>query len=286
MPAAEPERDPGDATVRIAVTNMLVGNDWRLLTADELTQQVLDRLNHTHPPVAFRIENATGQETARPWRRYSDPIEAVALRIYAEALCSAYVNRSDEERQARAYYELFDYTFRAARNRAKELTREEQEEITYHVVVDLYIRLVDSSARGIRVPGAFLAVALQQVKNAVRSWRTYLRHLSHPMVETGDGTFEPKINGLPDTNDANMPDEAAERAERRAQIVQLFRACLKRYPRARIQLHVVWLHKMDCLDYPMIADQLDMTVENVRLLYFRGIKRLRDIPGFRALDEE
>ena len=61
---------------------------------------------------------------------------------------------------------------------------------------------------------------------------------------------------------------------------------LKRYPRATAQLQVVWMHHILELDYPAIAARLGMSVENVRMLYHRGCKRLRGDPELRALADD
>jgi len=304
MADGEPEHNPDEAAVLTAVTRMLAHNDWRLLDAADLTQRVLALLNDKPGPQsdAGRTADTVSQEPARswPWReldaagrhRHYNPIEGAALHEYAKALYSAYANRMDEERQRRAYYELFRYVIRAASRWAADLSRDEREEIAYHVLAELYFRLVASheeegEPRGVRVAGAFLAITLQQMKNDVRQWRATTRHWITLTAEDDDSTSgKPTIDNLPNTQEAYETNLYAEQMELRVRIVRLFTGALERYPRARIQLHVVWLHQIERLDYPAIADRLGMTVANVRVLYCRGIRRLRNEPGFRALAEE
>lgn len=302
MADAEPEHNSDELSVHSAVTRMLTHNDWRLLDAAELTQRVLALLNNKPESLAeapSAVDTAPG--TARPWRRRAsqtignrlryDPIEGAAVHEYAKALYTAYTNKIDEEQQRRAYYELFRYVFRAASRWAADLRRDEREEIAYQVLAELYFRLVASQEEGkpggVRVAGAFLAIALQQMKNTVRQWRMTARHWATITTSEGESAAEPPaIDDLVSTNWMYAPEVYAEQSELRVQVVRLFASALQRYPRARIQLHVVWLHQVESLDYPIIADRLGMTVENSRVLYSRGIKRLRNESGFRALAEE
>jgi len=121
----------------------------------------------------------------------------------------------------------------------------------------------------------------------VRQWRATTHHWTILTTDADErATGNLAINNLPHTNRTHDPDLYVERMELRAHVVHLFAGALERYPRARIQLHVVWFHQIESLDYPAIADRLGMTVENVRVLYCRGIKRLRNEPGFRALAED
>jgi len=293
MADGEPEHNPDEAAVLTAVTRMLAHNDWRLLDAADLTQRVLAQLSDKPEPQsdAGPAVDALSQKPARPWRRQHNPIEGAALHQYAKALYAAYANRIDEEPQRRAYHELFRYIFRAASRWAADLSRDEREEIAYHVLAELYFRLVASQdepePRGVRVAGAFLALALQQMKNTVRQWRATTRHwLTLTTDEDESATDHPTIDNLPNTNGAYAPDLYAERTELRIHVARLFAGAIQRHPRARIQLHIVWLHQIESLDYPAIAERLGMSVENLRVLYCRGIKRLRNEPGFRALAEE
>ncbi len=297
MADSEHEVYPDRAVVHTAMAGMCKRNGWRLLDINELARQVQALLIAKQGPQP----EAPGRDTAlpqpeRPWRTrragvQGDSIEGAALHVYSETLYAAYADRTDEERQRQAYDELFRYLFRASYRWAPEFARDEREELAYHVMAELYFRLVASQdamvSPGVRVTSAFLAIALQQMRNAIRQWRTVTRPwVTLTISEDQPTTANLTIDALPDTNGTYDPVLRIEREERQAHIRHLFTQAIERYPRARIQFHVVWLRLIEQLSYTTIAQRLQMTVENVRVLYCRGLKRLRNEPGFCALAEE
>jgi RNA polymerase sigma factor (sigma-70 family) len=256
------------------VEQLLCRNDWGLLDAPALTALALARLYALAGPGDAAGPRGTG--------RAARPIEGAAIYCYAEALYAAFAGHEGEERQRAAYYEMLRYVYRVTYRLAPELGADEREEIVYTVVAELYHR---TASGGVRVAGAFIAIALQQTRNTVRRWRGVARRLL-PALEPSayDEPLEDEVGASPG---ARRSDdglcEGVVRAERLAQIRSAFAQALKSQPRARLQLLVVWLHAVDELDYQAIADQLEMSVANVRVLYSRGRSRLRGNADLQAL---
>lgn len=275
-------------TIYTTVANMLSKNDWQLISAEELARRVaLALVPEAQAPAA--------DTPARPWRRagraaggHASPMEAAALRLYSEQLYLAFSDSRDEERQRRAYFELHRYARRAAARYGPELSSDEREEIAVQALSELYCRHVAGLASaGPEVAGAFIAIVLQHVRNAVRLWRARVG----PWVpleadESGHGGS----NGhgqLPERGIAYNPAIQAELQEQREQIVRAFQRALTRSPRARIQLYAAWLRLMENLSYTTIADILKLTVGHARTMTSRGLSRLKGDPDLRiyAYDE-
>jgi len=124
-----------------------------------------------------------------------------------------------------------------------------------------------------------------QTANALRRRRNATRHLE-PVADANDATL-PEEQGMPMAaagwSDADTPDGYTEQRELRTQVRACFARALERYPRARLQLRVVWLHVIEDQTYEIIAKTLSMRVENVRVLFSRGVARLRSDPEWQAL---
>jgi RNA polymerase sigma factor (sigma-70 family) len=198
------------------------------------------------------------------------------------------VGACGEDQQRRAYDELLSYVYGKAGRLAPELSRDEREELACEVVAELYYRAADAGATTVRVPGAFIAVALQQTRNAVRRWRRAASHILQLAESDDDDTqdLEDVVGAprRPDGGDGVYPQ--VERRARNAEVRAAYAKALERYPRANTQLLVVWMHHILELDYPLIAARLSISVENVRVLYHRGCKRLRGDPELRALADD
>lgn len=251
--------EPG---IYAVVERMLRRNGWRLLEAADLAARV-----------SARRGAGGGGELSET--------EGAAIYCYAEALYLAFAGHEGEERQREAYHEMLRYLYRAAYRLAPELSADEREEIVYTVVAELYYR---TAPGGVRVAGAFIAIALQQARNALRRWRGAAgRLLAEPELA------EPDDEGGAGRHAGGPEDELYQgvaRGERIEQIRGAFARALDAHPRARLQLLVVWLRAVEELDYQTIAERLEMSVANVRVLYSRGRSRLQSSVELRALADE
>jgi DNA-directed RNA polymerase specialized sigma24 family protein len=166
---------------------------------------------------------------------------------------------------------LYDVALRFA----NDLPANERTEIVDQTIVELFCRLVGSpdaqQPAAIRNPGAFLAVAAQQLRNVVRKWR-------RDILSCWDEWAERQVGSL-----ADDPEQRAAEREFRQRVRQCFARSLQRHPRARLQLWVVWRKQVDALDYPEISAELNMTIRNVRVLHTRGLGHLRGDAEWRDL---
>jgi DNA-directed RNA polymerase specialized sigma24 family protein len=263
----------------MVVAQMLQRNDWRLLNAVDLTRRIMALLRNRQP----------AQTAAQP--RSGDPVAGVALRCYSEALYSAFAGFEGEERQRRAYVELLRYISGVLNRKAAALSRDEREELAYETITELYYRTVAEQRglpeKAIRVPGALLAIALQQSRNALHRWQ----HAAHHVQQYGAavGEIAHAVGDSLETAPLSSEDDLETQTERREHIAQVracFKRTLERYPRARLQLYAVWLHIVEEQAYTTIADMLEMSVANARVLCCRGLDRLRNDREWQALAAE
>jgi DNA-directed RNA polymerase specialized sigma24 family protein len=253
MVKAEQAEEPNESMIRSSVTTILVQRGWRLLSVDDVSLRA-----------AALLRNG-----------FAGSAGDAALHVYAEVLYHACSGTEGRERQQIAYGELLRYLYDASFRFAPELSRDEREEVVHQALAELAERLAAQPGAQrlgeVRSPGAFLAVAAQQLRNVVRRWR------SIRFVADSDAIEEVE---------AGAGDDPAVRAIQRELVIrvqQCFAQALQRYPRAKIQLKVVWMRNIDGLDYELIAARLLMTVANVRVLHTRGMDRLRNDPDWIAL---
>lgn len=307
MPGVEsnPQHDAG--AIRAAVVRMLTQNDWRLIEPDDLVRRVAAALAaataQPDPASAPPAPTAEGQPAHdRPWRRRgragngrapaADLVAMTALNLYAETLYLAFADSRHEERQRRAYEELRRYTRRVAARYGSELSQDEREEVADYALTELYCRYV--VGEGGRTPlaphehGLFIAKALYKVRNTVRLWRR--RAGPWMPFASGEWAEEPERadEGPPDQDGTYDPVAQAEHKERHVQVALAFQLAVERHPHATLQLRAAWLHVFEELSYNRIAELFETTVGNVRVLTWRGLKKLQNDPGFRAFarDEE
>lgn len=282
MRDAERDSSVDQAAIYAVGAQMLRQNDWQLLGVADLARRINVLLHDQHWYERAPANAGHGPPTER--KRTGDPIAAAALRSYSEVLYAAFAGHEGEDRQRRAYKELFRYISRVLYRSASSLSRDEREELAYEIVAELYYRLPLGRQvlphRIVRVPGALIAIALQETRNALHRWQHAAVVDDDKAIAIGEG--EPPACG-------NGEDDLAaqvERSERSVHIRGCFVRALQRYPRARLQLHVVWRHIVEEQDHAQIARTLDMSVENVRVLYSRGRRRLRRDPEWLALAVE
>jgi DNA-directed RNA polymerase specialized sigma24 family protein len=268
----------GGATYAI-VARMLRLNDWHLISAQALAAQVIARLrgDSGHAPPALPAGAS----------RAASPVDGAVIACYAETLYRAFAGQEGEERQRAAYTELLRYIYRVTHRYAPELAPDEREEIAHTVVAELYYRMVP--AQGVRIPGAFIAIALQQTRNALRRWRGAARHILPPIeerAEPGESADDP----ADDVRGGRWAEDelylSTAQREQTEQVRTAFSRTMQRHPRAKIQLLVVWLHVVEGVDYQTIAANLGISIANARVLYSRGRSRLRDDADLQALAAE
>jgi DNA-directed RNA polymerase specialized sigma24 family protein len=253
MGKADQAEELNEVEIRSTVEAILVQRGWKLLSADELARRAAALLR----------------------AGFAGSAGAAALHIYAEMLYHACCGTEGRERRQLAYVELLRYLYDASFRFAHELSRDEREEVVHQALAELAERLAvqpgTHAPTEVRSPGAFLAVAAQQLRNVVRRWRS-IRFVAD----------EDAMQAV----EAGAQDDPAARAVARElarRVQQCFAQAQQRYPRAKIQLMVVWMRVIDDLDYEIIAAKLLMTVANVRVLYTRGMDRLRNDPDWIAL---
>jgi RNA polymerase sigma factor (sigma-70 family) len=137
-----------------------------------------------------------------------------------------------------------------------------------------------------RKPGAFLAFAIQKLRDSVR------KHMRGETREDSlDALLEQDFYGDAVVSDAieagNIPsvEETTVYADLRRQIDRRIKAIRRANPRAGRQLDAVWLRYFKELSNEEIAAALDTRPENVSVLINRGLIKLREDEQLRALTE-
>jgi RNA polymerase sigma factor (sigma-70 family) len=244
------------AKLRASVVGILSQRGWRLLTIEEL---------------ARRADDLLGEDAA-------EDVGWAVIRAYTQALYQACAGLEGDDRQQRGFEELFRYLHDMSWRYAKDLAADERNEVTNQAIIELYCRLVEplgtDGRAGIRVPGALLAVAIQQLRNVIRQWRRSIR------VEW---SMRAEIQDIPAWNG---PEQYAADSEFRRRVRQCFERTLRLHPRAKLQLSVVWMRHIQGVDYATISAELNMTTANVRVLCSRGLNLLRNDSAWRSLGSE
>lgn len=231
------------------VAQLVARYGWCLIAADELVARA-DALSAS--------------------QRVFDEAHAV-FAIYTPLLFRACCGQDGAERQAQAYAEIWRYLRQAVVRVAPDLSLADREEIVSETLALLYERICNPQREDrLHTPHALLAAALQQLRNGVRSWR---RTLLLPWVE-------PLV-----AYDADPGDTLAYR-ELEARVRACFVECLRRYPRARLQIYAVWLRHIEQLDNEAVMQRLALSSTHSRSLYSRGLRRLREDPAWQALGRE
>jgi DNA-directed RNA polymerase specialized sigma24 family protein len=271
------ESSPDPQSARAIAERLLRDQGWSLISAAALAEKTMELLN-----------GMPQRRTTVAGARLADDILSVAvLRSYAEVLFEAFECRQGEDQQRRAYDELLRYVFAKTGRLEPGLTRDEREEIACEVVAELYYRVrpdADGRAPRVRVPGAFLAVALQQTRNAVRRWRRVSRHMLQLDADDGPDGITAEVER--EVGEADAVYAQLERRAIDAEVRAAYAEALRRHPRATTQLAVVWMRHILELDYETIAATLGIDANTVRMLYHRGCKRLRSDPELRALADD
>lgn len=224
-----------------AIDLLLRRHGWQLLSRDEFARRALDYLREGKANTPFRA----------------------AIHTYSLALHAACSGHEGAERQNRGYTELFRYLYDSAGSRYSNI----REEVAQRALEQTFIAF-----EGCRTPGAFLAFAFQQLRDAARALRSQTSHESLP-------------ESLPDQQYAD-PARHMIAEELRLRFERLAAEFLLRYPRSAKQFAALRLKFIDGLDELTISQRLGKPIKSVYVLRARAIEKLRLEPEWRALASE
>jgi RNA polymerase sigma factor (sigma-70 family) len=237
-----------------AVKALLQRHSWQLIDEKECTRRAI---------VIMRAGSIT------------DPTRA-AMNAYTLVMYNACSGAEGSQRRNLAYRELHRFLFDHACQRCADVA----EDATQRAIIRVY-----ESFNDCRKPGAFLAFALQRLRDAVKAIRRHERRPSQSLERSFGDDLIPLGDLLPDTSQPAM-DEQIIAVDLQARIQQVYTEFRLRHPRAGKQLDALWLKYIDGLDDLAISRQLGTTTANVHVLRCRAIKKLNNDPQWRTLAAE
>ena len=170
---------------------------------------------------------------------------------YALVLYGACRQSEDMAKREQAYQELFRLLYRAAYNRWPNIA----EDVTQRALMLVYEQ-IDRC----RLPGAFVSFALNKLRHA---YQQEMRGRGKEVANMETDEERP--------DDAQpLPEIDLEQKER----MQMLIAAIERLPNQR-QQDVVRLKYFDGLSGEVIAERVNTTPGNVRVLLYRALDRLR-----------
>ncbi len=197
-----------------------------------------------------------------------------AIYVYSHVLYLACSGIEGQLRQERGYTELHHYLYALARERYPEVAED---------ATQIALERVFRNCERCRKPGAFLAFALQHLRDAARS--LYRDHnQTQPFVHPAEG----RDNG-PDAlfgQDQPSPITTLLADERHTALLRLATDFLRRHPRASQQFAALWLKYIDNLDEQTISQRLGKSVKSIYVLRSRAIAKLRQDPQWIELAVE
>lgn len=198
---------------------------------------------------------------------------ANAARAVTHAYClelySACSGQQGRERQSQGYTELFGYLYTTARAYYPERAAEIAQDAIEHVFLGF---------QSYRQPGAFLAIALQQLRDAARRLRRQEQRwqwLAQPLA----GELGGQLVDLRQTD----PVAPAIARELRESCTQILEAFAQKHRRSRRQLAALRMKYLEGLDDQTISRRLGVPLKSVYELRSRAIAKLRGDPQLRAL---
>jgi RNA polymerase sigma factor (sigma-70 family) len=242
------------------VRELIVEYDWRLLTEDAFVKTVLERI----PP-----EGSNEPEQLRKW----------CINTYCQqALHPACLGALGKQEQKRAFEELATYLYRLACWKWHQVADESVQE----ALVRVYER-VDQC----RNPGAFLAFAIQLLRDAARKcMMAETRALSLDELLEQDFYGDISADKAVGMAEEKGVEEIALYADLKRQVAARIKQVRQQNPRAHRQLDAVWLRHFRELSNAEIAEVLKTTPENVSVLINRGMEKLRRDKGLYDLVKE
>jgi DNA-directed RNA polymerase specialized sigma24 family protein len=234
---------------RTVVGSLLAQYGWQLLEHEELVRRVMELL-----------ESGVVAE-ARP----------AAMHAYSLCLYTACSGADGSHRQEIGFTDLQRYLHQLSFGEHAMLAPD----LRWDVINETLLRVWQKFEQ-CRKPGAFLAFAGYELRNAIRPW--WARTVPNASLEEISDT--PSPHGDADPVGRALSDELR-------QLVHLtFEASRERHPRAKQQLEAVWLKYIGGLDDVTIGAYLEKPVANVQVLRSRGLERLRAEPGWQLIARE
>lgn len=245
---------------RNVVRELMEDNDWHLLSEDAFVTAVLERI----PP-----EQTIEHEQLREW----------CINTYCrEALHPACLGAQGRHKRKRGFEELAVYLYGLAHKAWPEVAEDAVQET---------LIMVYDKVEHCRNPGAFLAFAIQQLRDAARKlMKAQARALSLDQLLEQDFYGDlPARAGVGAVREEGV-EEAALYADLKHLVAGRIREVRQQNPRAGRQLDAVWLRYFRELSNEEIAGLLDTTPANVSVLISRGLRKLRGDERLRKLAEE
>lgn len=233
---------------RLSVEKVLARYNWVLLERKEFIERVM-----------ACIESG---EVNEPW--------AAAIHVYCRCLYVACSGGEGYSRQDIGFRELQRYLYDLSRREAPELSTDERCEVVNDALLRVWQRMKEY-----RSPGAFLANAAFELRNAIRPWWSRQPTLS----------FEHVIE-QPNRSQSVDPELIVLDDERRRRVRDCFDSVLLRHPRARHQLEAVWLKYIAGLDDAAISAHLGKPVASIHVLRSRGLSHLRNESSWQHIAQE
>jgi RNA polymerase sigma factor (sigma-70 family) len=252
MPDLEGEMLAQRCTQAVAV--LRARYDWRLLDDEEFVRQTIE---HLQSGVA------------------SDPYRA-ATHAYCLALYRACSGYEGDARQELGYTELFRYLYNIAYHRYYDHC----DDVTQQAIERIF-----SSFERCRQPGAFLAFALQHLRDAVRTLRRQQQsHAPQSLDEMIGEERNAQEVVLPDPRIGLLEQVIAQ--EQWSAVKQIVENFLRDHPRSRKQLTALLLKYVVGMDDQAISQAMGMPIQSVYVLRSRAIKKLKQETSWRMLASE
>ena len=242
------------------VRELIEDYDWRLLAEDAFVQAVLECI----PP-----EGSNDPEQLRKW----------CINTYCrQALHPACLGTLGDQKRKRAFEELATYLHRLAHWKWPHIA----EDAVHEALVTVYDRVEQC-----RNPGAFLAFAIQQLRDAARKLsKVETREFSLDKLLEQDFYGDISADKAVGMVEEEGVEEAVLYADLKRQVAARIKQVRRQNPRAHRQLDAVWLRYFRELSNAEIAEVLETTPENVSVLISRGLEKLREDEQLWNLAEE
>ena len=179
-------------------------------------------------------------------------IRRQARHCYITVLYKACHQTDDQARRERAFHELSHYLFRAAYNRWPDMA----EDVTQRALI-----LVCEQIDRCEAPGTFLAFALWKLRHAFQQELKVRKNDDVPDDDVSRGELQQRPSN---------PSDHVDQGE----CLRVLLEAIQLLPDIRKQKAIVLKFIGDLSD-DEIAERLEVSVSNVRVLRHRGLRRLR-----------
>ncbi|NTU83953.1 MAG: sigma-70 family RNA polymerase sigma factor [Chloroflexales bacterium] len=241
------DRPDGDLDQRCAETveRLLARHGWRLLDQAEFVSRT-----------RLALASQAGIE-----------VHFAAFGVYNLALYRACSGVEGDDRRELAYGELFRVLYERAWHAYPTICEDATQQALAQII---------SRFEACREPRAFIPFALQHLMGAARELRRRARPAHSLEREVGEEGI-PLGDRLPSADDI---EAGAIAREQREHLHSFLARYVRDHPRAQKQIDAVRLKFLAGLDDEHISRALGVSVQNVHVLRSRGLRRLRDEPGW------